>query len=489
MTKAKEFNVDLYAFKATLLKRSFYRFVQEFWDVNIPEEPVWNWHIKELCDELQEVIERVIRREKKLEDVICNIPPGTTKSTIFSQMLPAWAWAVDPTMRIGVFSYSESLASGHTLKARNIINSDKYKKYFPGIKLSPDKNTKTDYANTSNGQIACAGLSGTITGIHFHIIIIDDPMNPTQALSKAEYKATNETVDNTLSTRKVDKKVTVTLLVMQRLSENDTTAHLLGKSKKIKHICLPAELRDGVKPAKYEAFYKDGLLDPIRLSPDVLAEQLVDLGPTNYAGQFSQKPAPAKGKIWQRWFIEVDDNLWPTRKQFRQYGFDWDTAFTDDEENAASAYVAGGKIGNDIYIDALDFDWLEFPEMVKWMKRLEGPHYIENKANGRDLKTTLTRDGVNAVLVNVEGGKDKEARAEMASVPAEAGRVYIRKSLAAKLYDDAKQGILKFPRGKYKDLADALAQFIIRLNKKEKSIVSSNTTSSEGLLGGLHFDD
>lgn len=480
--QAVSFNIDLNQAKATLLKRSFYKFVQAFWSINIAEVPVWNWHIKELCDELQAIVERVSRREAKLEDIVCNIPPGTTKSTIFSQMLPAWAWCVDPTLRILITSYSDDLANGHALFCRNIIKSDKYQLYFPDTELSKDKNQKTDYANNKNGQIVSAGLGGTITGKHFHIIIIDDPLNPKQAVSKAECETTNATVDNTLSTRKVDKKITVTLLVMQRLSENDTTAHLLGKSKKVKHICLPAELKDGVKPKVYERYYKDGLLDPLRLSRDVLAEQLIDLGATNYAGQFSQKPAPAKGNKWQRWFIEIDDKLWPDRKQFRQYGYDWDTAFTDEEENAASAYVAGGKIGNDIYIDDLGFDWVEFPELVKWLKRLNGAHYIENKASGRDLKTTLTRDGVNAILVNIEGKGDKVARAEMASVPAAAGRVYIRKSLAAKLYDDPKQGILRFPRGKYKDLADALAQFILRLDKKEKTVTSDNDTDDATLL-------
>ena len=67
---------------AALCKKSFYEFVIEFWDVVVPEEPVYNWHIKYLCDEIQEMAERVFRGERKKHDLIINIAPGSTKSTI-----------------------------------------------------------------------------------------------------------------------------------------------------------------------------------------------------------------------------------------------------------------------------------------------------------------------------------------------------------------------------------------------------------------------
>src|SRR3954464_11731048 len=93
-------NLDLA--KAELCRRSLYKFVQEFWSEIIPEDPVWNWHIKYLCDEIQRDVLRVCKlpkqyfeglelpekgREAKLHDVLVNIPPGTTKSTILSVML------------------------------------------------------------------------------------------------------------------------------------------------------------------------------------------------------------------------------------------------------------------------------------------------------------------------------------------------------------------------------------------------------------------
>lgn len=37
--------------RAELYRRSFYEFVQYFWDTIIAEDPIWNWHIKYLCAE------------------------------------------------------------------------------------------------------------------------------------------------------------------------------------------------------------------------------------------------------------------------------------------------------------------------------------------------------------------------------------------------------------------------------------------------------
>ena len=38
--------VDEYDLVRSIVKESLYEFVKEFWDVIVPEKPVWNWHIK-----------------------------------------------------------------------------------------------------------------------------------------------------------------------------------------------------------------------------------------------------------------------------------------------------------------------------------------------------------------------------------------------------------------------------------------------------------
>lgn len=447
--------------RAELCKRDFFYFLQQFWSVIIPEEPQYNWHIEYLCKELQGVVEKVANREKKDYDLIINIPPGTSKSTIVTIMLPVWAWVIDSSIRNLTASYSSSLSTDHALKSRDIIRSDKFKEMFPNIAIKHDQDNKTHYKNTDGGERYATSVTGTVTGFHAHLIVVDDPLNPKGASSEADRITANNFMDVTLSTRKVDKAVTPTILVMQRLHDLDCTGNWLSKEGKlVKHICLPGEISKDVKPIELKDKYINGLLDTVRLDESVLKELKVNLGSYGYSGQIMQTPTPDGGGIWQKWIIPVDDKDFPVN--LTSLGSDWDLAYTEKETNSASAYVTAGLYDNKMYIDKIGFEWLEFPKLMNYMKAQKAPHHIEGKASGKSAKQTLTNQGIPAIEVQVTGG-DKVARATMATPYAEAGMVYCRKSILEKLYNDSKQGILLFPNAEHDDLQDALVQSINRL--------------------------
>lgn len=480
---------DINKAAAELCRRRLSFFVKEFWSTIIAEQLVWAPHMDVLCDEVQAVYERTFLqpdpanpermiRLPKLYDLIINIPPGTSKSTIVTIMAPAWAWTRDASLRLITGSYSDSLATEHSVKSRDIIQSDKYKLYYPDIQIKDHKGLKTNYETIANGQRFATSVGGTVTGVHGHVLTVDDPLNPKQAASKAECKSANDWMDKTLSMRKVDKAVSVTILIMQRLSANDCTGHALEKKKEnVKHICLPAELSNDVKPVELRKIYVNGLLDPVRLGKDVLLESKKDLGSDGYSGQMAQRPTPEGGLIWQKWFVEVEDKDWPSDEKMTEIGTDWDLAYTKEDKNSACAYVTSGKIAEKIYINDFNWDWLEFPDLIKWMKTKESPHYIEAKASGKSAKQTLSSKNITAIEVKLVGGADKEARAKMATPLAESGVVYIKKSMADRMYNDDKQGVLFFPNGSHNDLADALAQMLQRRNKRSRR--SGSTAQQE----------
>ena len=120
-------------------RQSFFYFVQTFWDVIIKEEPTYNWHIPFLCDELQRLSVSIVAREPKPYDLIVNIPPGTTKSTIVTIMWPVWLWTQDASLRIITNSYSGGLSIEHATKSKDIIQSDKFRALFPHIQIRKDK--------------------------------------------------------------------------------------------------------------------------------------------------------------------------------------------------------------------------------------------------------------------------------------------------------------------------------------------------------------
>lgn len=111
-------------------RQSFFKFIQEFWGVIIQEEFKANWHISYLCEELERVADWIVNRKPKEYDLIINIPPGTTKSTIVTVMFHPWVWTIDPSIRFISNSYSETLSLEHAIKSRDIIQSKNTNIYF-----------------------------------------------------------------------------------------------------------------------------------------------------------------------------------------------------------------------------------------------------------------------------------------------------------------------------------------------------------------------
>lgn len=452
--------------KAELCKRSFFFFLKEFWDVVIPEPLVFNWHIEYICNELQYLNSFVVARKPKPYDLIINISPGTTKSTIVTQMYNAWVWTIDPAQRFISSSYSHSLSLSQSIKTRDIITSDKYLLYFPDVKIKPDQSGKSDFWNTLGGQRYSTSTGGTVTGIHAHQIIIDDPINPKQAASDVERENANTFVTSTLSSRKIDKSITPTILIMQRLHEKDPTGAILSRGGNIKHINLPAEESDTIKPIELREKYVDGLMDPIRLNRKSLDDARRDLGSYGYAGQFMQNPAPAEGGLIKKvWFDIID---WIPEYENLTWNFTADTAYTSNEKNDPSGYISFAKKDNDYIIRFAQTDYLEFPELCKMIVSFAHLHgytnrsiiEVEPKASGKSLVQTLRKETNLNIKEGVPPAKDKIARVKDVSPIIESGRV---KLIKGSWNDNFLDEVSMFPNAEHDELVDCLTMM---LNKK-----------------------
>lgn len=446
--------------KSRLCKLSLFWFVKEFWDVICPDELIVEPHIKILCYEVQEMYERVFKKEHKKYDKIINVPPGTSKTKICSELATAWAFANVPSIRICVGSYTDTIALGISDNIRLVMRSDKYKRYFPDVDVRKDLNNKHEFKTTSKGYFYAFAIGGSITGKHFDIKVVDDPIDPQGAKSQKELIEASSKITGTISQRNTNNDVTIMMLIMQRLAENDPTGTLLSLKNPIYHVCLPAELSENVKPEKYREIYVDGLLAPKRLSASVLAGKKIVLGESQYGCQMMQVAVSSKSAIWKTsHFRIIDDAYFPDVEDLSLIQTHWDTASTYEEVNAANAFISSGKIGHNTYIFDLDFRWIGIEDVVKWAMTLHSPHIFENKSTGISLPTMLTTRGVVAYSIGVKG--NKEERAEQAATVANAGFIFIKKSLVDILLNHHQQGILKFPKNSHKDLADALSQMII----------------------------
>lgn len=418
--------------------KDFFYFVQTFWDVIIQEEPTYNWHIPFLCRELQELSVSIVARQPKPYDLIINIPPGTTKSTIVTIMWPVWLWTQDATIRIITNSYSGGLSIEHAMKSKDILQSDKFKRLFPDIVIRKDKSGKQNYENTKLGFRYATSTGATITGFHAHVIINDDPVNPKQAESEPMRIQANEHT-KTLSSRKVNKANTPTVTIMQRLHEEDVTGYLLKKKgDNIRHICLPAEDCENVKPAELRKYYINGLLDPNRLGRSVLDEAKTDLGSRGYAGQYSQAPSVDGGNIIkENWFRRISFADFRALRFKEPIHFFLDTAYdrrNQKTDNDPSGIIAACKIKNNIYITNAKKVWKTFPELLRFLPEFlyandydsyQSTLRIEPKANGKSVCQQLEDSTSLNVTFTPTPTDAKDVRLHGVSPKVECGRIFL----------------------------------------------------------------
>lgn len=462
----------------SICKQSFFHYVKEFWDIIIPETPHWNWHIEFLCHEAQNLCERIFANKPKEHDEVVNISPGTTKSSIWSIFLPTWAWTRMPSFRFIGASYAFPLAMDLSRKARQIVHSEKYTSLFPEVRLQDDQDAKHYFATDKGGYRYAVGVNGSVMGMHAHLIVIDDPLDPNEAVSELDLAAANRWIKETLSSRKVDKAVTPMVLVMQRLHQDDPTALFLAK-KNVRHICIPAEECDFINPPSLRKFYQDGLMDPIRL-PRLVLEEARENGELFYSAQYMQNPAPPGGAMFKVSKLKAGT---PPRRFVRLARY-WDKAGT---AGGKGAFTVGTKMGIDqdkrfwvLDVIRVRLDSFEREELIKKTANEDGYNCwvgVEQEPGSggkqsaeetiRSLHGFITR----AHKVDASTG-GKERRADPWSVQVNAGNVYLPIDL--KVSETQWQGWAKewveehrfFPNSRYKDQVDSASGAFMMCHKR-----------------------
>ena len=143
--------------------------------------------------------------------------------------LPGLGLGRDPTKRIICVSYAEDLARKLSVDTRTVLDSPWYQELFPQMRLASKRPRNTELITTQQGYRFAAGMGGSVLGRGADLIIVDDPIKATDALSEAERRRVNEAFDNTLYTRLNDKRTGAIVIIMQRLHQDDLVGHVLAK--------------------------------------------------------------------------------------------------------------------------------------------------------------------------------------------------------------------------------------------------------------------
>jgi len=456
------------ALEKKLCELSFYEFFKRAWHIIEPSIPLsTNWHHKYLCDILQEECERINDNRPKTKDIVINIPFRSTKSILVTVMFPVWTWIKNPKLRFITASYSADLSIEHATRSRDIITSDWFKDRWGDVfHIKKDQNLKARYENNFMGVRRATSVGGTVTGQGGDFLIVDDPVSPQHAASEIERENANEWYRTTFYSRLNNPLTGVRIVIMQRIHENDLSGFLIGHESrmKYKHICIPAELSNDLKPAALEDHYdKDGLFWSDRFSKDILDDYKQALGSYGYAGQLMQTPTPINsGMIKSDWF-KIDNTKLVDEKTVVDFVID--PAYTANEKNDPSALLAYTFRENKWQIiDCINVR-KEFPELIKFIPQWVVKNgysnssriYVEPKASGKSIVQTLKRDTGLNVREDKPPSKDKVARVSDISASLESGRVSL---VRGKWNEEFINQLVRFPAGKHDDMVDCLVMAV-----------------------------
>jgi hypothetical protein len=95
----------------------------------------------------------------------------------------------------------------------------------------PHRQAVQEFITTRQGYRLATSTGGVLTGRGADIILIDDPLKPEEALSDAQRQACNEWYDHTLYSRQNDERRGATIIIMQRLHEDDLVGHVLAQEE------------------------------------------------------------------------------------------------------------------------------------------------------------------------------------------------------------------------------------------------------------------
>jgi predicted phage terminase large subunit-like protein len=417
-----------------------------------------NWHLELVAANLQEV------REERIRRLIINVPPRSLKSLLTSIAFPAWLLGHNPSAAVINVTYGQELSDKFARDCRAIMSTRWYQSVFATRLVSP-RSTLQELMTTRGGFRMATSVGGVLTGRGADVILIDDPMKPSDAMSESRRVGVNEWYDNTLYSRLNDKNRGAIVIVMQRLHEDDLIGHVL-KQEGWEVISLPAIAEVDERYAvptpfgqrQYsrragEALHSDreslAILDQIRRT----------LGEYNFAGQYQQTPAPAGGgMVKEAWFRRYRPDELPA--SFDRIIQSWDTANKPSDLADYSVCTTWGVNGPNFYLLNVLRKKLDSPDLkraVRQQSDLFNPTtiLIEDKASGTQLIQDLLDAGFSRVTrYKPDGDKIMRLHAQTATI--ENGFVHLPET--AHWLADYLQELILFPAGRYDDQVDSTAQ-------------------------------
>ncbi|TLX12134.1 phage terminase large subunit [Rhizobium sp. MHM7A] len=441
-------------------------FVREAWHVLEPTAKYTHgWHIDAICAHLEAVTDGRINR------LLINVPPGSSKSLLVSVMWQAWEWGPRglPSMRYLTTSFNDGPVKRDTRKCRDLMLSDWYRSLWPEVELN--RTGETSFSNTKTGTREGVPF-GSLTSQRGDRLVIDDPHSTETAESAADRLATTRKFREGAQNRLNDQERSAIVVIMQRLHEEDISGVIHEVGMEYVHLMLPMEFEPERACSTAIGFHdprkEEGeLLDPVRFPREAVEKLKRDMGSYAYAGQYQQRPAPRAGGMFQRSDFEIVDAVPAGGKRCRA----WDFAATQPKPGKQPDWTVGLrmlKVNGIFYVEDVQRGRWSPNDVEKTLKnvasqdgqsvtvRLPQDPGAAGKADAATKVKLLAGRSIKVVLPS----GDKATRATPASAQAEAGNVKILRGPWNKEFLDE---VCTFPNGQFDDQVDAFADALNEL--------------------------
>jgi len=282
---------------------SFLRFA--FRQVHPVKRFLQNWHIDHLTGLITEII------EKRTTRAIINAPPRTLKSFITSIAYPVFALGQNPSLKIMVVAGNRKLAKELEHTARMLLSAPAMAAVFPGLK---GLENRRPMQLGSGGQLTFGVYGKSVVGRGADIIIVDDPLSPSEANDDMLRAEANEWFKSDLLPRLTERSTGAILVVMQRLHPDDLTGMLLHGGDSWRHAAYPsvaaADEHWTLPNGEVSVRRKGEALHPAVLNREQLLGILHQIGAVQFSAQYQQNTSVRQEDRWGHWLGGHYDQAW-----------------------------------------------------------------------------------------------------------------------------------------------------------------------------------